>query len=118
MLPDRLNLGAAKGYCPWVQHDRLLKDQFKGRGNVEISRFKGLGEMPAVQLKETTMDPASRSLIRVTIPLAEGAQDARDADPKAAERTADLVEGLMGRKPEKRLAFIQSHAPDAGDLDV
>ena len=93
--------------------DDLLKKEFNGRGKIEISRFKGLGEMPASQLKETTMDPAKRTLLRVTVPLAAGAGGA-----KAVKRTADLVEGLMGRKPEKRLAFIQGHAHLVHDLDV
>jgi topoisomerase-4 subunit B len=95
------------------RRDDLLKNEFNGRGKVEISRFKGLGEMPASQLKETTMDPARRALLRVTVPLAANA-----ADAKAARRTAELVEGLMGRKPEKRLAFIQEHAHLVQDLDV
>ncbi len=95
------------------RRDDLLKNEFSGRGKVEISRFKGLGEMPASQLKETTLDPARRTLLRVTVPLA-----ADGADATAARRTAELVEGLMGRKPEKRLAFIQEHAHLVQDLDV
>src|SRR5690606_638366 len=71
--------------------DALLKTAFKGRGKVEISRFKGLGEMPPAQLKETTMDPARRILLRVTIP--DG----------AVKETRSRVESLMGRKPELRL---------------
>jgi len=83
-----------------------MADRFAGAGKVEISRFKGLGEMPAAQLKETTMDPATRSLWRVT--LADGGQ----------AETAGLVERLMGRKPETRFAFIQENAALAGELDI
>jgi topoisomerase-4 subunit B len=89
--------------------DELLKGKFKNR-KVEISRFKGLGEMPASQLKETTMDPKRRTLLRVTVPHAH----------ETAERaeTEERVESLMGRKPELRLAFIQERAKFATELDV
>ncbi|MBM3553941.1 MAG: DNA topoisomerase IV subunit B [Alphaproteobacteria bacterium] len=86
--------------------DKLMKEVFKGAGGVEISRFKGLGEMPAAQLKDTTMSPKNRTLLRVVIP------DAKE------EPTSDLVERLMGRKPELRLAFIQENAEKVVDLDV
>ncbi len=93
--------------------DALLKDRFDGRGKVEISRFKGLGEMPPAQLKETTMNPASRTLLRVTVPA--------DGDPHeaaAARETGDLVEKLMGRKPEPRFEFIQERAKFVEDIDL
>jgi topoisomerase-4 subunit B len=93
--------------------DELLKERFKGRGKVEISRFKGLGEMPSAQLRETTMDPARRHLLQVK--LATGHEP---AEKKVARETADLVERLMGRKPELRLQFIQENAHKARDLDV
>jgi len=93
------------------QRDALIEKHFKGERRIEISRFKGLGEMPAAQLKETAMDPAGRTLLRVTVPLA------RDG-ARAVRRTADLVEGLMGRKPEKRLAYIQKHAHTVDALDI
>ncbi len=93
------------------QRDALIEKHFKGERRIEISRFKGLGEMPAAQLKETAMDPGGRTLLRVTVPLA------RDG-ARAVRRTADLVEGLMGRKPEKRLAYIQKHAHTVDALDI
>ena len=69
--------------------------------------------MPARQLKKTTMDPGERSLIKVTIP------DPSDRNQKRkSKKTADLVEKLMGRKPESRLAFIQENARLAANLDV
>ena len=84
--------------------DELLKTVFKGKSNVEIGRFKGLGEMMPHQLKETTMDPKKRMLLKVSVP-----QDGRVA-------TDDSVEQLMGNKPEARFAFIQERAAFATDL--
>ncbi|MDE2384237.1 MAG: DNA topoisomerase IV subunit B [Alphaproteobacteria bacterium] len=80
-----------------AERDALLQS-FGGRGKVEVSRFKGLGEMMASQLKETTMDPAKRTLLRVT--MADAAQAA----------TARAVEQLMGNKPEERFNFITTRA--------
>ncbi|MBM3506367.1 MAG: DNA topoisomerase IV subunit B [Alphaproteobacteria bacterium] len=107
----RLTHGATTVYARDDAHkDQLLKTTFAGHGGaarkVEISRFKGLGEMPAAQLKSTTMDPAQRTLLRVVV--ADGRR----------RQTDDLVERLMGRKPELRLEFIQEHAPEVEDLDV
>ena len=73
---------------------------------MEISRFKGLGEMMPAQLKETTMKPGSRTLLRVEI-----------AD-SAKKETENLVERLMGKKPELRFQFIQENAQFAKDVDV
>ena len=85
--------------------DELLATVFKGK-KPEIGRFKGLGEMMPAQLKETTMDPAKRTLARVTLPREEESVEA-------------LVEALMGRKPELRFRFIQDNAEFVGvDLDV
>jgi topoisomerase-4 subunit B len=89
--------------------DALLAQQFKGRAKVEISRFKGLGEMPPAQLRETTMDPQRRVLLRVEI---------SDEQAGGGESTERLVERLMGRRPELRLQFIQENARFARDLDV
>ncbi|MDP6174504.1 MAG: DNA topoisomerase IV subunit B, partial [Rhodospirillales bacterium] len=91
--------------------EKLVKQHFKGKAKIDVSRFKGLGEMPAAQLKETTMDPAKRTLVRVTVPIAKDSA-------AASKRTAALIEGLMGRKPEKRLAFIQKNAHNAAELDI
>ncbi len=89
--------------------DELMASDFSGRGKVEISRFKGLGEMPPAQLKETTMARANRTLQRVTLP------------PEYAERSAvnRLVDDLMGKKPEKRFEFIRDNADSVADqLDI
>lgn len=110
----RLSQGGKTIYARDDAHkDELLETEFKGRGKVEISRFKGLGEMPPAQLKETTMDPARRTLLRVTIP---GQQT--DEDREEAKSTAKLVEALMGKKPELRFAFIQERAKFADNLDI
>ena len=107
----RITQGAVTVYARDDAHrDELLATEFKGKGpgkgKVEISRFKGLGEMPAAQLKATTMDPATRILLRVRI-----ADDARAA-------TEQRVDSLMGRRPELRFAFIQQNARFVADLDV
>jgi topoisomerase-4 subunit B len=88
--------------------DQLLAQDFNGRGKVDVSRFKGLGEMPAMQLKETTMQAGKRTLLRVVLP--------KEADDRTA--TADRVESLMGRKPELRFAYIQEHAQFVEAPDV
>ncbi|MGI6853019.1 DNA topoisomerase IV subunit B [Mesorhizobium sp. 1B3] len=87
--------------------DELLKKEFTGRGKVEIGRFKGLGEMMASQLKETTMDPKKRTLLRVEVLDEE-------------EATKSTVDALMGTKPEARFRFIQDRAEfaEAEELDI
>jgi len=102
----RLSHGGKVEYARDDAHkDELMAGLFKGK-KPDIGRFKGLGEMMPAQLKETTMDPAKRTLARVTLPRAEEVVEA-------------LVETLMGRKPELRFRFIQEHAEFAvEDLDV
>jgi topoisomerase-4 subunit B len=91
-----------------THRDELLESEFSGRGKIEVSRFKGLGEMMAAQLKETAMAPGKRSLLQVRIATSETAED------------ADVVTRLMGNKPEARFAFIQERAAFADDtaLDI
>ena len=110
----RLTQGSESVYAmDDADKDRLMKSHFKGRGKIDVSRFKGLGEMPAKQLKETTMDPAKRTLLRVTI------AGQKDKSPAAEEKkAADLIERLMGRKPEARFTFIQENARFVEELDV
>ncbi len=101
----RLSAGGRIAYArDEAERDELLAGLFAGRKQVEVSRFKGLGEMNPRQLRETTMDPAGRQLLRVEIDDVEG------------RSTAELVERLMGRKPELRLAFIQDNAAFAREL--
>jgi topoisomerase-4 subunit B len=82
---------------------------FKGK-KVEVSRFKGLGEMMPAQLRETTMAPESRALLRVTLP--------QEFEERASVR--DLVDRLMGKNPEHRFQFIQANAAavDEGVIDA
>ena len=93
--------------------DELMETEFSGRGKVDISRFKGLGEMPPKQLKETTMDPAKRILLRVTLPTGNEKEDIL-----LTRETQKLVETLMGKKADKRFAFIQERAQFVDQLDV
>lgn len=93
--------------------DRIIKKEFKNAQKIEISRFKGLGEMPPSQLKETTMAPEKRVLLRVLIP-----DPRREEDQHEHQMTADLVEQLMGTKPELRFQYIQEHAKFVDDLDI
>jgi topoisomerase-4 subunit B len=86
--------------------DRLTKKEFKANQKVDVSRFKGLGEMPPASLKETTMDPRKRTLLKVVLP------------PEERARTSDLIEALMGRKPELRFRFIQENAAKLDDEAV
>jgi topoisomerase-4 subunit B len=95
--------------------ERLMAEHFSGGGKVEISRFKGLGEMPPAQLRDTTMDPEKRQLIQVALSSATDADKSKALD---AKDTAQLVEQLMGRKPELRFRFIQENAKFVADLDV
>ncbi len=105
----RLSHGGKNFYARNEKHrDEILKKEFHANAKVEVSRFKGLGEMMAAQLKETTMDPKKRTLLRVTL-IADDRKD-----------TEKSVERLMGTKPELRFAFIQERAEfaDESALDV
>ena len=103
----RLTQGAKRVYCiDEAERDVWLEKGLGGKGKIDVSRFKGLGEMDAKDLKETTMDPKSRKLIRVSI------------DEDEPGETGDLVERLMGKKPEKRFEYIQENARFVEELDV
>jgi topoisomerase-4 subunit B len=103
----RLTQGAKSVYAMNDQdRERKIKREFKAGSKVEVSRFKGLGEMPPAQLKETTMDPSRRTLLKVV------------ALPEERAATAERVESLMGRRPELRFAFIQENARTVQELDV
>ena len=127
MMPQLIHGGHLYLSCPplykvshgnesvYVDSDEELEElragKFKGK-KIEISRFKGLGEMMPNQLKETTMSPKTRRLIRVELPPKneDGAED--------AEKTKTLVSELMGKKPEFRFKFITEHAKFVKDLDI
>ncbi len=96
-----------------IHREQLLKTEFKGRGKIDVSRFKGLGEMPPAQLKETTMNPETRTLLRVVLPDAHD-----DLSVEEMKETESLVETLMGKKPEGRFNFIQENAQFVTDIDI
>jgi topoisomerase-4 subunit B len=102
---------AAGGTIVYARDDahraELEASTFKGK-KVEVSRFKGLGEMNPAQLRETTMDPRTRGMIRITLP--------QDYEERSAVR--DLVDRLMGRNPEHRFHFIQSHAATFDEAEI
>lgn len=110
----RLVQGGKSFYARDDDHkDEILAKEFKAGAKVEISRFKGLGEMPPAQLKETTMDPSKRCLVQIKIPTKTG-------DFDAYRHTKELVDALMGKAPEKRFNYIQQNATllDGDILDV
>jgi topoisomerase IV subunit B len=114
----RLTQGEVTHYARDDAHrEELLQTAFNGRGKVEISRFKGLGEMPARYLKATTMDPAQRTLLRIE-PLSHAKPEAMETPEERLARTEKLVETLMGRRPELRFDYIQKNARFARDLDL
>ena len=94
----RMTQGARSVYAMNEADRERLAKTFKTGTKIEVSRFKGLGEMPPAALRDTTMDPAKRTLLKVV------------ASPERRAETSELVESLMGRKPELRFRFIQEHA--------
>jgi len=103
----RLTQGARRVYClDEAEKAALMEKGLGGKGKIDVSRFKGLGEMDAKDLKDTTMNPATRKLIRVSI------------DDDEPGETGDLVERLMGKKPEMRYQYIQENARFVEELDV
>ncbi|MAQ70959.1 MAG: DNA topoisomerase IV subunit B [Alphaproteobacteria bacterium] len=128
----RLSGGGKTEYAHDDAHKtELMETVFKGK-KVEVARFKGLGEMPAKQLKETTMSPDSRTLLRITVPQAQVTAATLSDSPQAEamdgmeemvqkERKVDvdtLVDQLMGKSAEARFNFIQSNAEFVSDIDI
>jgi|TARA_A100001391_G_scaffold163024_1_gene122295 topoisomerase-4 subunit B len=102
----RLSQGAKTAYAMDDAHRlKLMEEEFTGRGKVDVTRFKGLGEMPHAHLKETTMNPKSRTLLEVRV-VSDRAE------------TSDTVDRLMGNKPEARFEFISEKAAFVTELDV
>ncbi len=103
----RLTQGAKRLYvADDAEKELWLAKGLGGKGKIDVQRFKGLGEMDAKDLKDTTMNPATRKLIRVSI------------DEDEPGMTGDLVERLMGKKPELRFQYIQENARFVEELDV
>ncbi|HEX8641915.1 MAG TPA: DNA topoisomerase IV subunit B [Allosphingosinicella sp.] len=104
----RLSAGGTVAYARDDAHRSALeRELFKGK-KVEVSRFKGLGEMNPQQLRETTMDPKTRGLLKITLP--------QEYEERAAVK--DLVDRLMGRNPEHRFHFIQSRAAELDEEEI
>jgi topoisomerase-4 subunit B len=102
----RLTQGAKSIYAmDDAAREKLIKT-FKPGTKIEVSRFKGLGEMPPAMLKDTTMDPAKRTLLRIV------------AAPEDRAHTSEMVESLMGKRPELRFQFIQENAGTVQELDI
>ena len=103
----RLTQGARRIYvADDAEKERMLAKGLGGKGKIDVQRFKGLGEMDAKDLKDTTMNPETRKLIRVSI------------DEDEPGETSDLVERLMGKKPELRFQYISENARFVEELDV
>ena len=103
----KITQGAKSLYARDEKHrDALIAKEFKPNPPVKVGRFKGLGEMNASELKETTMDQKKRALLRVAI--GEGERSV----------LSETVNALMGSKPEARFRFIQDRAAFAKDLDI
>jgi len=103
----KLTQGGKTAYAIDDAHrEELMQTVFTGKGKVDIGRFKGLGEMMAKQLKDTTMNPATRKLARITI------------DEENLPTTEALVETLMGKRADLRYQYIQDHAQFVDDIDT
>ena len=103
----RLTQGPKRMYvADDAEKELWLAKGLGGKGKIDVQRFKGLGEMDAKDLKDTTMNPLTRKLIRVSI------------DEDEPGDTSDLVERLMGKKPELRFQYIQENARFVEELDV
>ncbi|MDE8345595.1 MAG: DNA topoisomerase IV subunit B [Acidocella sp.] len=102
----RITQGAKSVYAMDDTAREKIVKTLKPGTKIEVSRFKGLGEMPPAMLKDTTMDPAKRVLLRIM------------ATPETRAETATMVENLMGKRPELRFAFIQENAGTVADLDI
>jgi topoisomerase-4 subunit B len=102
----RLTQGAKSIYAMDDAALEKLKTSFKPGAKIEVSRFKGLGEMLPAMLKETTMDPAKRTLLRIV------------SLPEDRAATSTMVENLMGKRPELRFQFIQENAGQVENLDI
>jgi topoisomerase-4 subunit B len=103
----RLTQGARRIYVlDDAEKERVLAEGLGGKGKIDVQRFKGLGEMDAKDLKDTTMNPLTRKLIRVSI------------DEDEPGETGDLVERLMGKRPELRFQYISENARFVEELDV
>ena len=102
-----------------VHKEEIISNQLSSKTKIEISRFKGLVEMPASQLKETTMCPEKRNLLKITIPSSHAVEaQSINTNPKSRADVDRTVETLMGKKPELRFSYLQENARFVTSLDV
>ena len=116
----RITQGGQTYYAKDESHrDKIINEQLSSKTKIEISRFKGLGEMPASQLKETTMCPEKRNLLKVTVPSLDSLEtNSIRSSPMTRLEVDKTVDTLMGKKPELRFAYLQENAKFVTSIDV
>ena len=116
----RITQGGQTYYAKDESHrDKIINEQLSSKTKIEISRFKGLGEMPASQLKETTMCPEKRNLLKVTVPSLDSLEtNSMRSRPMTRLEVDKTVDTLMGKKPELRFAYLQKNAKFVTSIDV
>ena len=116
----RITQGGQTYYAKDEAHrDEIINEQLSSKTKIEISRFKGLGEMPASQLKETTMCPEKRNLLKITVPNLDCLDtNSMKSKPMTRLEVDKTVDTLMGKKPELRFAYLQENAKFVTSIDV
>ena len=116
----RITQGGQTYYAKDEAHkDEIINEQLSSKTKIEISRFKGLGEMPASQLKETTMCPEKRNLLKITVPNLDCLEtNSMKSKPMTRLEVDKTVDTLMGKKPELRFAYLQEHAKFVTSIDI
>ena len=116
----RITQGGQTYYAKDEAHkDEIINEQLSSKTKIEISRFKGLGEMPASQLKETTMCPEKRNLLKITVPNLDCLEtNSMKSKPMTRLEVDKTVDTLMGKKPELRFAYLQKNAKFVTSIDI
>ena len=116
----RITQGGQTYYAKDEAHkDEIINEQLSSKTKIEISRFKGLGEMPASQLKETTMCPEKRNLLKITVPNLDCLEtNSMKSKPMTRLEVDKTVDTLMGKKPELRFAYLQENAKFVTSIDI
>ena len=116
----RITQGGHTYYAKDEAHkDEIINEQLSSKTKIEISRFKGLGEMPASQLKETTMCPEKRNLLKITVPNLDCLEtNSMKSKPMTRLEVDKTVDTLMGKKPELRFAYLQENAKFVTSIDI
>lgn len=116
----RITQGGQTYYAKDESHkNEIINEQLSSKTKIEISRFKGLGEMPASQLKETTMCPEKRNLLKITVPNSDSFKtNSMGSKPMTRLEVDRTVDTLMGKKPELRFAYLQENAKFVTTIDI